>query len=405
MSQEGGRAPLAAEEVDSTAQVDKPQAGFASANDIETEGAAEPVLGDQAWLDNLLRDDTAPVLGPVTVAELTDDTPARQEPTVDFSAFDLHQELSTVWGQDLIDVAAFEKIKTLKIVQEAGDHTSLVLLDEAANDEIEVGVTPDHRHVVAGADNVTAEQALSRALVAMTSDVIREKGVTVFGTEKDQALLLLAAEEAGLTVVNAPTLPEAVLAEAKAEWDSMMAARATAAMPAETVVPEEVVSDVTVEQPAAATEGPAVEPSLQELASGIEVTELPAEDVVLETATTAEKAAPAATAEDDGIPVLTDVVQEGLPKNVVDILQSAQISAEQYVKARGLVTDRHEKVVSADGIVKPTTLAKPFWEAGVGPKKAAVMLCAMQEEGLVTPTGKTVAEYKVQPAAQPAIAP
>ncbi|QQG37227.1 MAG: hypothetical protein HYS17_05555 [Micavibrio aeruginosavorus] len=434
------------QDIDSTAQVEKGTAGFATGEPVKRgahtpEESAFDILNKMAG--GRLHPDS-PVISSATLPDF--DEGARAEPQFGdesyiFTLEDLRLEVAGAWGQDNVDDDAFEKIKSFKIVEPATAISALRLADPASNDEMEAGVTQDGRHVVSGQDNITAAQAYSRALLAMTSDTIRNEGVNVFGTQKDQALLLLAAEDVGLKIINAPTdIPEAVLAAAKTEWETLKAGRLTTAAPAEETPAAE-------EAPAAAVSA-IVEPTLRELADGVEVQEIPADqaaallaeagiepaaaetEAVVEATTQAAAPEVAAAADadtpvaavveavvepvavdtapdkaavvDDGIPVLTDVVEEGVKPELLPILAEGDVSAATYLKARAFYLENQATLPDSEGIVHPRSLVSEFQSAGVGSKKAATILKAMAAEGLLNKSDDVILPVYTAPGFRPA---
>ena len=146
------------------------------------------------------------------------------EPTLgpDF-VYDLREHLAAAWGQTAIDDSAFEAVKNFVVVDPADGTQPLVIADPASDDEVMVGTRADGAQSVLGRSGITAAQALSRAQLAMTSDIMRTEGVEeVHGTEMDKALLLLAAEKVGLTIANKPEISAEVMQEAREQWARLM---------------------------------------------------------------------------------------------------------------------------------------------------------------------------------------
>lgn len=435
------------QDTDSTAQVEKGTAGFASGQPLKRE-AVQPEESAFDILNKMSGDRLQPGTPILHTADLPDfeSLDGRTEPEIGEDAFTLdalHHEVAGAWGQNDVNAEAFAKIEHFKVIAPATAISALRLADPVSHDEMEIGVTAEGRHVVSGQDNITAAQAYSRAVLAMTSDVIREHGVNIFGTEKDQALLWLAAQETGLKIINPPTdLPAAVLAEAVAEWDAMKAATLAVAAAAAPAVAEVAAEEVSAVAPAESVEAAApedeaqapvaattVEPTLRELADAVEVQEIPADqaatilaevgitpvsaegaseattaaqvevvptatetpaaadavsDVVneLETAVGAQ-ATPEAALPDDGIPVLTDVVEEGVKPELLPILAEANVSAATYIKARAFYLYNQASLTDSEGVVHARGLVSEFQNAGVGSRKAATILKAMAAEGLL----------------------
>ncbi|MCM2343043.1 MAG: hypothetical protein NDJ24_00615 [Alphaproteobacteria bacterium] len=434
------------QEIDSTAQVEKGTAGFATGQAIKRE-AEQPV--ESAF--DLLNKMAGGKLQPGTPILQTTDLPdfesldGRTEPRFDDDSFtveDLRHEVAGAWGQDNINAEAFAKIEHFKVLEPATAISALRVADPASQDTMEIGVTPEGRHVVSGQDNISAAQAYSRAVLAMTSDVIRQDGVNVFGTEKDQALLLLAAQDVGLKIINPPAdLPAAILAEAKAEWDAMKAATLAAAplaTPATTEAAAPAVADDVVEDAAApeisapAAEAPAamatIEPTLRELADAVEVQEIPAEQAaaVLAEAGLTTETEPAAEATpvtgtevpvviaeaaaeapvvdalaDDGIPVLTDIVEEGVKPELLPVLAEGDVSAATYLKARDFYLQNQETLPDSNGVVHARSLVREFQNAGVGSRKAATILKALAAEGLLNKSDDMFLPVYTVPGARP----
>lgn len=234
-------------EIDAIADVEAAAAGagFATeAVDRTEEGNARAARRHQERLDAAVAVDTtaAQFIPPTFIdnpvpASLLDD--GRTEPglelpvpefevpaaTTDTAVDALRVYLANCWNQETVDEAAYNAVKHLEVETIPTETTGLVLRDPRSNDTVGVGFLPDtNKQAVMGDINITAAQALNRARIAMTSDLMRTQGIDeVHGTEMDKALLLLAAQDVGLTINNIPVIAPEVMNEARQQWAGMVA--------------------------------------------------------------------------------------------------------------------------------------------------------------------------------------
>lgn len=364
----------------------------------------------------------------------------------------LRMQLAAAWGEDDIDNAAFEPIKHFTVVQPASDTSALVLADPASQDEMQVGTRADGVQAVLGNDNITAAQALSRAQVAMTSTRFRTEGIDqIHGTEKDKALLMLAARKVGLTISNPPAISAEIMAEAQQEWDAMLTAREAAPVAPAAAVPaagngadfeldeastpgasiieelqpsskdvdidlsEPAAAESTIEvlaaTPAAVSETPAdmineltaatepdpvftkisVEsPEVQDFLKDVTVTEIPEGDPAFADTITSLPA--------DGIPILTDVIEEGIKPQALTVLgDESKLSKAAYLDLREQIKQGNQSLVNSEGFVGFEGLRNHFRTANgnAGSTAAtATALRALEAEGIVYKTTDTKVAYR-----------
>lgn len=78
-------------------------------------------------------------------------------------------------------------------------------------------VTPD---IVRTDSDVSLKTALDTAILAAANDRAQSEGISVFGSERDQARLTLAAMHMGLTVLNPPE--QEIIEKYRAEWNGFI---------------------------------------------------------------------------------------------------------------------------------------------------------------------------------------
>jgi hypothetical protein len=324
----------------------------------------------------------------------------------------LRQEIAAAWGQDHVDDAAFAKVSHLTIVQVASANSPLIVADPVCDDEVMLGTSEDGVQAVLGNTNITAAQALSRAQLAMTSARFKAEGVNeVHGTAMDKALLLLAAQDVGLTIVNEPEISGDVMREAQKQWDALKAQNAPVAEPvaAEPVAVEPATTEAVAETPVSevteelATSVPEEQPvaaaaNVKDFLQGVDVTELP----------------------DDGIPVLTDVVHpdelQALLKaeaattvpvkpEVQKILdgetENDRISPEVYLDLRSRIKAGDTAFADDKGFILRSGITEAFREQGIGTGRTQRLLEALEADGVtytstrVEPAPRTLVNYQV----------
>lgn len=388
---------------DSTAQEEKPAtAGFSSRKEGPVEAAAgkpsaDEILAQIGMLPSAAKSDALagfssaapaePLVAGSPVAEAREPLPYLADLDFNLGTLDLYNELSNAWGETEIDAASYEAVKHFTIVQGASAEASLIVADPRSNDEMRVGTrASDGVQAVLGNTDITAAQALSRAQMAMTSTRFRTEGVEeVHGTEKDKALLVLAAQQVGLVIINMPEINPAVMAQALLEW----AALSTEAAPTPDVQADLSQSEsVTLVEP-------------EQFVEAVNVTELPA----------------------DGIPVLTDIVspEELAAMNLTpltvqetaialkdenyispearEILAAKNISEEDYLSIRKKVEAGESPLVRSNGSISLGRLSQIFHQSAYDGETIRATLESLRADNVVDagPAGS----YKVR-APQPA---
>ena len=338
------------EVTDSTAQVVKPvSAGFS------TRASDKPVKAVEFHVEPLLETlGLAPAhAGFVTInaRPLADQIPLAANEPLDFNSqtISLHTALCDAWGQTEIDQKAFERVKHFTILQAATAETSLIVADHVSQDEMRVGTRADGVQAVLGNTDITAAQALSRAQMAMTSARFRTEGVDeVHGTDKDKALLMLAAAEVGLTIVNVPEISPEVMAEAQAEWNTLKAAPSAPVQETISALPQ--------------TKDPVTIKPLNVI-EGMEVTEFSSNDIpVLTDVISAEELVAAESLRQRAAAVAS---AHGHDVNYISpeariILATQNISDETYLMLRKQVETGASSLVRANGTVSRTGLSQIF---------------------------------------------
>lgn len=348
-------------------------------------------------------------------------------------------------GDTIASPEAFEALKHLKIEHLKSDENFLTLNNKAGTDPILVGINENGLRLVLGKADITAEEAMNRALAASMNNFMKENGVHVHGTEKDQALLMVAAARTGLKVNNAPQLSLEAMVWAKQQFADLDQATPLSLVPMDNPLPE---TRQTSEEPQAA--GPldidlaameaeagtqATAPVIEELAPSektqpldIELSEEPAAAPIVEVLAPTQPQAPDLTAEapdtlptpvafevdGEGYPILRDVVELGdLPPPSITPAERAaleEIAAERaaattepdamavvelptaesiltQAKVRPETYDQVKQFVAGreGDIIRPRDLAEEFAQAGVGTGKAHALIAALQVDGLTQP--------------------
>lgn len=245
-------------------------AGLTAADEAEADAAAaQSEARQRRWWENLaqkVRDAVTPISSapaPISFNEpQLGDLPSPPQPDTSAQALNIGTDLddhtlnlfmafNEAFPQEdtIAPIEAFEALKHLNIEHFKSDEGFLTLNNQAGTDPILVGVNEDRQRFVLGKAEITAEEAMNRALAASMNGFMKEKGVRVHGTEQDQALLLVAAARAGLKVNDAPTLPPELMAWAEQQFTALDEAKAAplALVP----VADEVAADAAEEPQAA----------------------------------------------------------------------------------------------------------------------------------------------------------
>lgn len=222
-------------------------AGLTAADEAEADAAAaQSEARQRRWWENLaqkVRDAVTPISSapaPISFNEpKLGDLPLPPQPDTSAQALNIGTDLddhtlnlfmafNEAFPQEdtIAPIEAFEALKHLNIEHFKSDEGFLTLNNQAGTDPILVGVNEDRQRFVLGKAEITAEEAMNRALAASMNGFMKEKGVRVHGTEQDQALLLVAAARTGLKVNDAPTLPPEVMAWAEQQFTALDEAKA-----------------------------------------------------------------------------------------------------------------------------------------------------------------------------------
>lgn len=338
-------------------------AGLTAADEAAADAAeAQSEARQRRWWENLaqkVRDAVTPISSapaPISFNEpKLGDLPLPPQPDTSAQALNVGTDLddhtlnlfmafNEAFPQEdtIAPIEAFEALKHLNIEHFKSDEGFLTLNNQAGTDPILIGINEDRQRFVLGKTEITAEEAMNRALAASMNGFMKEKGVRVHGTEQDQALLLVAAARTGLKVNDAPTLPPEVMAWAEQQFAALDEAKAAplAFVPAdderlETQEEPQAADALDIDLAAMETEaGPqAAGPVIEELAPSVAATaaeepELATQPLDLDVSAPAAEAAPvieelAPTAQ----PVDLVLPEEPAAASIIEVLEPSQPAA------------------------------------------------------------------------------
>lgn len=359
-------------------------AGLTAADEAAADAAeAQSEARQRRWWENLaqkVRDAVTPISSapaPISFNEpKLGDLPLPPQPDtsaqalnvgtdLDDHTFNLYMAFNEAFPQEdtIAPIEAFEALKHLNIEHFKSDEGFLTLNNQAGTDPILIGINEDRQRFVLGKAEITAEEAMNRALAASMNGFMKEKGVRVHGTEQDQALLLVAAARTGLKVKDAPTLPPEVMAWAEQQFAALDEAKAAplALVPAdderlETQEDPQAAGALDIDLAAMEAEaGPqAAGPVIEELAPSVAATaaeepELATQPLDLDVSEPAAEAAPvieelAPTAQ----PVDLVLPEEPAATSIIEVLEPSQPAAPDVAGAEDTTTEVSAPPVSAE---------------------------------------------------------
>jgi|GEM_PF-5839100 len=403
-------------ETQAIAETETAVAGFTTATSEEKAAAELRRRDKQRLAANEQAAQPAALVPPTLGSPVADLAPTdaygRQEPTigelpadVDTETTFLRDYLCDCWDQDVIADAAYEAVKNFVVVAPPTETSALVLRDPVSQDEVQLGTDAEGRQGILGKANITAAQALSRAQLAATSDLMRTEGIDeVHGTEMDKALLALAAHHLGLKINNKPHVSVAVMEQANAQWEAMLAATAPAAEAVVTAPEAEVATPAAVaeEAPVAAAVEETPVATVAEEAAPAKLNIASAEDVT-PVSVAVEAEAAALEAEGIEIPVLTNRLEapansqqakvDALRAEVKAVLagsnENEAVNPAIYVELVDGLKAGNPKLADKDGFINVRGIREEFQERGIGTGKARRLVEALKADNKVYDSEQT----------------